>query len=104
MSGSVNSVEDIKTYKDYYPLLNADCFDAVMVEWDGVAVTLFVDDEGLMKSGNIGRTVKGYPQPLFGNIVVCGGVDERGNTLPLDEKIDIFNIDKYIGKTLYVIQ
>jgi len=76
----------IEDYKDYYKHLEASMFDIVYVDWMGVKVSLMVDDEGLLKSGNLGRKAEGYPNPLFGHIVVLGLADEEGVTLDLDER------------------
>lgn len=97
-----NMLVDIESYKDYYPLLDAELFDVVMVRWKDEDISIFVDDEGMLKEGNFGRYVDGYSQPLFGNIVICGGVDDEGNTLPLPEEFTVFNIKEYIGDIQFV--
>ena len=68
----------IGDYKDYYKLGGFDIFDVVRVEWKGYEVSIFLDDEGLMKSGNYGRNVEAYPEPLFGNFILTGGTDSKG--------------------------
>lgn len=92
---------DIKSYKDYYRHLNCDLFDVVMVEWDGEEISIYVDDEGMLKSGNLGCDVEGYPQPLFGNLVFTGGVDEEGDTLPFPENFTMQHIKRFVSKPLY---
>ena len=94
---------EIGDYKDYYKLGGFENFDVVRVEWDGHEISLYVDDEGLLKSGNFGREVVGYPEPLFGTIIVTGGVDTKGNTLSIPEEINILDIPKYISDVKYVI-
>jgi hypothetical protein len=49
-----------------------------MCDMDGYRVTAYVDDCGLLKSKPFSAVV-GYPQPLAGNIVFVGDVDEEGN-------------------------
>lgn len=93
---------EIKSYKDYYEHLECELFDVVMVKWNGEDISIFVDDEGLFKPENYGRVVEGYPQPLFGNLVITGGVDAEGDTLPLPDKFNVINILKYIGEIKYV--
>ena len=93
---------DIKSYTDYYTHLNCDLFDVVMVEWDGEEISIYVDDEGMLKSGNLGCDVEGYPQPLFGNLVFTGGVDEEGDTLPLPEKFTMQDIKRFVSKPSYI--
>jgi len=91
----------INDYKDYYKLLDAELFDVVMVRWDEINISIFVDDEGMLKSNNLGREVHGYPEPLFGNMVICGGVDIEGNTLDLPENITIEDVKERISVPLY---
>jgi len=93
---------DIKTYKDYYPLLGCNTFDVVMVQWEGKDISIFLDDEGLMKP-NHGRLVQGYHEPLFGNLVICGGVDVEGETLPLDNLFTSETIQNYMTGIMYEI-
>ena len=92
---------EINDYTDYYKELEIDTFDVVMVEWKGKSVSLFVDDEGMMKPNNYGRKVEGYPQPLFGNIAVMGGTDDEGNTLDIDESITLFDLQELIGEVAW---
>ena len=95
--------DKVDTYKDYYKHLECGTFDVVRVIWAGQEISLFVDDEGMLKSGNFGRRVEGYPEPLFGTIVVTGGVDEEGETLGVPDEINIMDIGKYIGEIEYVV-
>ena len=94
----------IDNYQDYYTLLACKYFDVVMVQWRGKDISIFVDDEGLMKAGNVGRDVEGYPNPLFGNFVICGGVDDDGDTLDLDEEFTVFNIRGFISEIKYIVK
>lgn len=94
-----NYETNIKSYKDYYKHLKCDVFDVVRVMWGKHDISIYVDDEGLLKSGVYGRKVKGYSQPLFGNFVITGGVDEEGNTLPIPDEI---NLEHYIGDINYI--
>lgn len=93
---------DIKSYKDYYEHLKCELFDVVRVRWNGEDISIFVDDEGLFKPNNYGRKVEGYPNPLFGNMVICGGVDAEGDTLSLPDTFNIINVLKFIGEIEYV--
>ena len=102
-TSELNEVQ-VNNYKDYYKLLNAELFDVVMVRWKGVDISIYVDEEGMLKSKNLGRSVKGYPNPLFGNMVICGGVDVEGNTLDLPESITIEDVKERISTPLYIIK
>ena len=86
------TLEDIASYKDYYPLLEAELFDVVMVDYKGHKLSVFVDDEGMFKTGNFGRLIAGYPQPIFGSIVIVGDVDKNGDTLPLPEELSLMDM------------
>ena len=102
-TSELNEVQ-VNNYKDYCKLLNAKLFDIVMVRWKGVDISIYVDDEGVLKSKNLGRDVKGYPNSLFGNMVICGSVDVRGNTLDLPESITIKDVKERISTPLYTIK
>ena len=102
--GSLCYEVDINNYKDYYKHLECDCFDVVMVKWHGHDISIYVDDEGMLKEGNLGRMVEGYHAPLFGNMVICGGVDEEGETLPLPEEFNILNVEMFISQVMYKIK
>lgn len=92
----------INNYKDYYEFLDCSLFDIVNVEWNNEHISLFVDDEGMLKPQNMGREVEGYPNPLFGNIVVTGGVDEKGDTLPAPEWLTTEKLEIFISKVKYI--
>ena len=100
-TGELNEVQ-VSNYKDYYKLLNAELFDIIMVTWKGVDISIYVDSKGMLKSKNLGRDVKGFPEPLFGNMVICGNVDIEGNTLDLPKKITIEDVRKNVTSPLYV--
>jgi hypothetical protein len=93
---------DIKSYKDYYPLIGSSLFDVVSLDWVGQPVSIFLDDEGLLKH-NYGRLVMGYPDPLFGNLVVAGGVDSEGKTLPLSEMFTLENIQVFMTNVMFEV-
>ena len=95
------SKQTVGDYTDYYKHLECQLFDVVSVEWDGFPISIFVDDEGLFKPNNYGRMVEGYPEPLFGNLVIAGGVDSEGNTLSVPEELSIVDMNEYIGEAVY---
>jgi len=99
---TVNTKESVGDYKDYYRLGGFELFDVVRVEWKGLEISLYVDDEGMMKPNNYGREVVGYPQPLFGNIIVTGGVDAEGETLGVPEELSIVDLMDYINDPSYI--
>jgi len=94
------SIIEVRDYRDYYKYLNCDLFTVVMTEFKGYSLSLFVDDEGLLKH-NYGREVFGYPEPLFGNIVITGGVDCEGNTLPIPDGINLTDMVELISEIKY---
>ena len=101
--GTVVKEVEITNYKDYYKYMECDLFDVVMVQWDGYPISIYIDDEGMLKP-NLGRMVQGYPEPLFGAMVICGGVDSEGNTLDLPDFFSRFDIPKYITPPLFRIE
>lgn len=97
----MESEVEVNNYKDYYPLLNCDHFDVVTTYYKGHELSIFVDDEGLLKP-NYGRRVENCNEPLFGNMVVLGGVDEEGNTLPLPDELSVLDISNMIKPIEYM--
>jgi hypothetical protein len=92
----------IKNYKDYYKYLECDTFDAVTNAVGDISA--FIDDEGLLKSGNLVVDISpfAFPQPYAGNIVLVGGVDDEGETLPLPDYVTIemvHEFTKIVGET-----
>ena len=95
---------DVKSYKDYYELIGCSCFDIVMIEYQGHKLSVYCDDEGMLKSGNFGRVIGSYPNPIFGSIVITGGADEEGNTLGLPDELTMLDIYKIIGEVQWVVK
>ena len=94
----------VKDYKDFYKLGGFDMFDVVRVNWGELDINIYLDDEGLLKSGNLGRMVEGYPNPLFGTLIITGGTDSEGNTLSVPDELNILDIPKYVGEVEYVVK
>jgi len=93
---------EIKDYTDYYKFGEFDLFDVVYLKWgQNLKVNVIVDDEGMLKQGNLGRRVMGYDQPLFGNIIITGDVDEEGGTLPLTDLVNESNVDYFVSPIMY---
>ena len=92
---------DIRNYKDYYKYIGCDSLDMVRLTWGDINVSIFIDDKGLMKPNNIGRKVFGYPEPLFGNMIFTGDVNEDGETLPLPKEITINTIKILVSDPVY---
>ena len=72
--------ETIENLDDYYKLLKCSLFDVVRLDNN---INLYVDDEGLLKSGNLVSDIKykDYESKLVGNIIITGGIDSKGNSL-----------------------
>ena len=94
----------VSSYKDYYKLLNAKQFGVARVKWKDIDIVICMDDYGILKSGNLGRNIKGCSLPLFGNLVICGGVDVKGNPFNLPESITIADVEERISIPLYTIK
>ena len=65
-------------YKEVYGHIDCDCFDVVTVNKQGDG--LYVDDEGLFKSGQAFFKHADYPTPLAGKAFVLG-CDKHGETV-----------------------
>lgn len=96
----MNTEIRINDWKDYRKFLNCELFTVVSIDYKGEVLSLFVDDEGLLKP-NFGRNIANYPEPLFGNIVICGGVDDEGNTLEVPETITLEEVNNIVGEIAY---
>lgn len=102
-SVSLNSVSD---YTDYYKLIDNDCraFDVVYVDYKGHRLSVFCDDEGMLKTGNLGRLVANYPNPIFGNVVITGDVDSRGNTLGVPDGLGVVDFFEMFGEVKWQVK
>ena len=93
---------EIENFTDYYSHLECELFDVVSIEYKGKRLSLFVDDEGMLKP-NYGRIIYGYEtQPLFGHVVVAGEVDAEGETMDCPESISISDVHEMISMPCYV--
>jgi len=104
--GGVLSYElvDIASYEDYCKHIGAEFFDVVTVEYMGHRLSVFIDDEGMLKPHNVGRMITSYPEPIFGNVIIAGDVDASGNTLPLPDEITLSNILGFSSAVQYIIK
>ena len=103
----LNQKDTVSDYTDYYKLIECTSFDVVRVTWKGQNLSLFVDDEGLLKPYNYGRDViyddtSEDVTQLFGTIVVTGDVDEDGETLGVPEEITLMDLIELISDVKYV--
>ena len=96
--------EEVNEYTDYYKLLECTMFDVVYIDYKGTPLSLFIDDEGMMKANNLGRLVEGYPQPLFGTIVITGSVDDEGETLSVPDWFTTEDAIKIIGTVQWKVK
>ena len=99
-----NSLVEIEDYTDYYKHLNCTTFDMVRVSWNGYDISIFIDDEGLLKAGNLGRKVLGHPTPLFGNLIICGGVDRNGDTLHIPDEFGVVEVNTFINEVAFIVK
>jgi hypothetical protein len=91
----------IKDYQEIYDLLDCDLFDIVHVEYKGYRLNIYVDDEGMLKP-NYGRYINGYPNPIFGNIVIMGDTDEEGGTLGLPDELNVEDFLEFSKKIEFI--
>ena len=99
-----NRFGKVNSYKDYSKLIGCDYFDVVMTEFKGEKLSIFVDDEGLMKAGNFGRMIHGIDSPIFGNYVITGGVDDEGETLPIPKTISLLDLEELVSEVKYQLR
>jgi len=103
----VDCIREVKAEQDgiddIHKELEVNCFDVARVMWDGKEISIYVDDEGALISGNTGRDVNGYPTPLFGNLLIFGSVDNYGRTLDLPSEFDEEYVYNKISKPMYEI-
>ena len=83
---------------DYYKHLQCRTFDVVSAE----RFDIYVDDEGMMVSGNLVTQIDGIPVPLAGRLLFTGGVDGRGETLSLDDSVREVDIEDICSPYGYV--
>lgn len=106
IDGGMNSYtfEVVKDATQIVDLIGKDAryFDVVMVEYKGHRLSVFVDDEGMLKGGIFGREICGYPQPIFGNAVIFGDVDAEGETLPIPEELSLSDMIDFSSEIKYI--
>ncbi len=98
VDGLVETYETtVRHIDDYYKELDCRLFDVVYWSVNGVEVTIFCDDEWMLRSKNFGRYVLNEQGerlvPLFGNLLILGMADDEGETLPLDERVGVTDVN-----------
>lgn len=76
-------------YKTIYTHIGCDLFDVVYAESGGHRISIFVDDEGLLTNPQHFFMLEGWADPLAGNGLVLGDVDEEGETLAAPDDLDL---------------
>lgn len=75
---------EYESLQDIYDLLKCEMIEAVPLSVDRrMQMTVFVDEEGLLKEGRKGFFICGYPQMLIGNGLITV-VDEQGENRDLE--------------------
>lgn len=74
---TIETVEYTGEWQTIYTYIDCDTFDVASTS-DGLSI--YVDDEGMMKADQAFFMIKGYPQPLAGRALVLGPPDEDGET------------------------
>lgn len=93
--GKFEEVE-IEKFEDYYKFLECETFDIQTTTIFSKQVSMYIDDEGLFKKGNIAYNSPFFHSPLCGNILFLGGADKDGKTLPLDGNITLNLLNNYV--------
>lgn len=86
---TVTPVEYNGDYKTIYTHIGCDLFDIVYAEFGGHKLSIFVDDEGLLNSPKHFFLMDGWAQPIAGNGLILGDVDEEGETLAAPDDLEI---------------
>ena len=86
---TINEINYSGDYKDIYKLTECTTFTAVY-PFDNCEDTIYLDDEGLLKSSNYCFTFRcddGRNEPLMGNALVLGA-DDEGESKDVETSID----------------
>ena len=86
---TINEINYSGDYKDIYKLTECSMFTAIY-PFDNCEDTIYLDDEGLLKSSNYCFTFycdNGTSQPLMGNALVLGA-DDEGESKDVETSID----------------
>ena len=87
-----------KSYKDFYPILDCDCFDIATRKFGNHYIDIFCDDEGLLKVGlpmAVSTSAEGkVVEQIVGNVFLCGH-DEEGDSISLTKE-EIEDVNKCI--------
>ena len=86
---TINEINYSGDYKDIYKLTECSTFTAIY-PFDNCEDTIYLDDEGLLKSSNYCFTVRcddGRNEPLMGNALILG-TDEEGDSKDVETSID----------------
>ena len=95
----------INDINDYYKYIDCSTFDCVYTECKGKRISVFCDDEGMLKEGNIGMPIgESEELVLFGNLVFVGDVDSIGRTLGLPDEISRSDIADLFGSNIYRVK
>ena len=84
-------------YNTIYTHIGCDLFDVVYANINEHRISVFVDDEGLLKNPQHFFILKGYGQPLAGNGLVLGDVDEEGETLAAPDDLDLSSVVTFLN-------
>ena len=86
---TINEINYSGDYKEIYKLTECSTFTAIY-PFDNCEDTIYLDDEGLLKSSNYCFTFRcddGRNQPLMGNALVLGA-DDEGESKDVETSID----------------
>lgn len=84
-------------YESIYTHIGCDLFDVVYAEVGEHKIGVYVDDEGLLNNPQHFFMLEGWSQPLAGNGLVLGGLDEEGETLAAPDDLDLSSIVTFLS-------
>lgn len=97
---SVIKEVDINIGSDITHYVGCTMFDNIGLTWRGYDVTVFFDDEGLIKP-NKGRLLQGAMEPLFGNLIIMGAWDNNREIMKLPDVFTPETIQDHITGVMF---
>ena len=83
-TGEFGTIEVEPRLEEYYRLIGCECIDIVTREVGGTGFNIVVDDEGLLRGGDVTAASLTTGEVLVGTILLFG-IDDEGDLRPLTD-------------------
>ena len=85
--------------QEMYRLIGCNLVDVIQSQLpNGELVDVWIDEEGLLTRGvKLGTKIRGFNEPLVGNLIVTGSPDSKGNPTPAPDNFNIFDLVEQFG-------